>query len=179
MSENHKKAWRTLNYFKHFLIFVSATDDSAWVSAFVSLFDVPVGTVSSAVELKIWAITAGIKKYKSIIKKKRKKHDKIVFLAKTKLSTVNLLITKVLNNSYINHDEFPSVNNLLREHQEMKEKIKNSENAWKNKTLVTSSNPRNTSSNPQVRKRKPRVARLKAQVRRLKPWVEAIKLPFK
>ena len=74
----------------------------------------------------------------------------MVFLAKTKLSTINLLITKVLINSYINHDEFSSVNNLLREHQEMKEKIENSENAWKNKVLVTSSNPRNTSSNPQV-----------------------------
>ena len=103
----------------------------------------------------------------------------MVFLAKTKLSTINLLITKVLINSYINHDEFSSVNNLLREHQEMKEKIENSENAWKNKALVTSSNPRNASSNPQVRKIKTRNARLKAQVRRLKQRVEAIKLPFK
>ena len=34
--------------------------------------------------LKICAITAGIKKYKSIIKKKKKKYDKIVFLAKVK-----------------------------------------------------------------------------------------------
>ena len=89
------------------------------------------------------------------------------------------MITKVLSNSYINHDKFSSVNNLLREHQEMKEKIENSENAWKNKTLVTRLNPRNTSSNPQVRKMKTSVARLKAQVRRLKQRVEAIKLPFK
>ena len=55
MNEKHKKAWRTLNYFKHFLIFVSATDDSTWISAFVSLVDVSVGTVSSPVELKICA----------------------------------------------------------------------------------------------------------------------------
>ena len=40
---------------------------------------------SSAVELNIWALTAGIKKYKSIIQKKRKKHHTIAFLAKTNL----------------------------------------------------------------------------------------------
>ena len=32
---------------------------------------------SSAVAMQICAINAGIKKYKSIIKKKKKKHDKI------------------------------------------------------------------------------------------------------
>ena len=38
--------------------------------------------------LKICAITAGITKYKPIIKKKKKKHDKIVLLAKTKLNSM-------------------------------------------------------------------------------------------
>ena len=38
---------------------------------------------SSALGLKIYAITAGIKNYKSIIKKRRKKHDKIVSFGKT------------------------------------------------------------------------------------------------
>ena len=40
---------------------------------------------SSAVEIKICAITAGIKKYKRILKKKKKKHDKRVFLGKDQL----------------------------------------------------------------------------------------------
>ena len=39
---------------------------------------IPVGIASSAIGLKICAIIAGIKKYKSIIKKKKKKHGKIV-----------------------------------------------------------------------------------------------------
>ena len=38
---------------------------------------------SSALGLEICAITAGIKNYKSIIKKRRKKHDKIVSFGKT------------------------------------------------------------------------------------------------
>ena len=45
------------------------------ISAFASLVCVLVGITSSAVGIKICAITAGIKNYKSIIQKK-KKHNK-------------------------------------------------------------------------------------------------------
>ena len=48
--------------------------------SFASLVETPTGITSSAVGLKICAKTAGIKKLKSIIK--RKKHDKIVMLTK-------------------------------------------------------------------------------------------------
>ena len=73
------------------------------------------------------AITAGIKKYNSIINKKKKKHDKIVFLGKATLDTMEFLISTVLIDSYISYDEFVSVNNVLREYNEMKEKMKHSE----------------------------------------------------
>ena len=56
--------------------------------------------------LNICVINAGIKKYKSIIKKKKKKHYKIVLLAKCKLSNIKVLISKALINSNIIHDEF-------------------------------------------------------------------------
>ena len=49
-----------------------------------------------------------------------------MLLAKTKLNTIKVLISKTLINSYINHDEFVSVNNVLIECNEMKE-IKNPE----------------------------------------------------
>ena len=52
--------------------------------------------MSSALRLKICAITAAIEKYKSSIKKKKKKHDKIVLLAKSKLNSIEVLISKVL-----------------------------------------------------------------------------------
>ena len=61
--------------------------------------------MSSAVVIKIFAITAGIKKYKSIIKKK-KNHDKIVLLEKDKLNTIEVLISKALIDSYISHGKF-------------------------------------------------------------------------
>ena len=65
------------------------------------------GIASSGVGLQVFALINGIKKYKSIIqKKKEKKHDKIVLLAKTKLNTIEVLNSKTLIDSYINHDEF-------------------------------------------------------------------------
>ena len=124
-----KKVCRALNYFEHFLVFVSALSGSVSISAFVSLVGFPVGIASCGVGLKICAVTAGIKKFKSIIKEKRKRHDKIVSLAKTKLNTIEVLISKAVIDSYSNHDKFVSVNNVLRKYNEMQEKTKNSENS--------------------------------------------------
>ena len=68
-------------------------------------------------------MTAGIKKYKSIIKKKKRKHDKVL-LAKSKLISKEVLISKALIYSVIRHDEFILINNVLKEYNEMKEKSK-------------------------------------------------------
>ena len=116
----------TRNYFieEYLLILTSAVTGCVSISAFSSLVGLPIGTASSAVALKICAITAGIKKYKSIIKKKRKKHDKIVLLVKTKLKTIQVLISRALIDSYISHDEFVSENNILKEYDYMKKAIK-------------------------------------------------------
>ena len=45
---------------------------------------------SSAIGLEIWAITVGVKKNKSIIKKKKKKHNKTVLLEKPKLNSIKV-----------------------------------------------------------------------------------------
>ena len=74
---------------------------------------------------KICAISAEIKKYKSIIKRKKKKHDKMVLLAKSKLYRMGVLISKSLIDSNISHDVFVSINNMLKEYEKMKEEIKN------------------------------------------------------
>ena len=59
-------------------------------------------------------------------KKKKKKHDKIALLAKTKLNTKNVINSKALIGSNIIHDEFVSVNNVLEKYDDMKEEIKSS-----------------------------------------------------
>ena len=94
---------------------VSTVTGCVSVSAFASLVCVPVGISSFAVGIKICTITAGIKKYKSIIKKNKIKHDKIMLLGKTKLDTIEVLISKALTNSHISHDELVSISNVLRE----------------------------------------------------------------
>ena len=62
MSEKHKKVCSALNYFEHFLVFISVVSDCVSISAFTSLVDVPVDVVNYAVGLKICAIIAEIKK---------------------------------------------------------------------------------------------------------------------
>ena len=127
MSEKYKKTCKYLNYVELLLILVSTITGCASLSAFASLVCVPVGTTSSALGIKICAITAGIKKYNYIIKKKKKKHDKIVLLRKDKLNNIEVLISKASINSYISNDEFASVNNALRKYNEIKKEIKNPE----------------------------------------------------
>ena len=61
--------------------------------------------------------------------KNKKKDYKLVLLGKTKLYTIEVVISKSLINSYISHDGFVSVNNVLREYNEIKEEIKNPENS--------------------------------------------------
>ena len=84
---------------------------------------------SSAVWLKIYETTAGIENHKSIINKKKKKHGQIELLVKTMLNTIKVMIFIGLIDTYVNHDVFSSVNNVLRGCNEMEEEIKNSEYA--------------------------------------------------
>ena len=103
---NSKLYWSVLNL-------VSAVIGCFSIPAFASLVGIPIGITSSAIELKICSITAGIKNYKTTIKKK--KHDKIALSAKTKLNSIEALISKSLINSYISHNDSVLVNNVLKE----------------------------------------------------------------
>ena len=50
-------------------------------------------------------------------------------LGKDKLNTIEVLISKALIDSYITHDEFVSVSNVLGEYNDMKNEIKNPESS--------------------------------------------------
>ena len=82
MSKNHKKVCTTLNYIEHLLILASTITGCISISAFSFLIGIPIGITSFAIGLEICAIAAGIRNYKSIIKKKKMKHGKIVFFCK-------------------------------------------------------------------------------------------------
>ena len=101
MSKKYKKVCTTLSHIEHFVILASIITGCISISAFASLLGLPIGITSSAIELKTCAITAGIKRYKSIIKKNKKKHDKIVLLANSKFYIIEGLISTVLIDSVL------------------------------------------------------------------------------
>ena len=78
MCRKHKTVCRNLNYIEEFLTLASAITGCISISAFASFLGIPIGITSSAIKLKTCALAAGIKRYISIIKQKKKKHDKIV-----------------------------------------------------------------------------------------------------
>ena len=111
---NSKLCW-TLSYFSFY---------DYWINfnfCFVSLISIPIGITSYAVGLKICAVTVGIKNYKSIIKIKKKKHDKIVLLAKSKLNSIEVVVSKALIDSAFSYEEFILINNVQEEYNYMKE----------------------------------------------------------
>ena len=57
-------------------------------------------------------------------RKKKRKHDKMVFLAKSKLYSIKLLISKASTYSSISDEKFILTNNVLKEYHNLKEEIK-------------------------------------------------------
>ena len=47
-----------------------------------------------------------------------------MFIAKSKLNSIEVLISKVLIDSVISHDEFVLINDVLKEYSEIKENTK-------------------------------------------------------
>ena len=116
ISKKHQKVCWSLNYFEHFLILASIISWCVSISAFASLVGIPIKNTSSAIGLKVCVITARIEKYKSIHKSltKKKKHDKIVLLATSKLNRIEVLISKALITWIICPDEFGLINDVLK-----------------------------------------------------------------
>ena len=90
-----------------------------FISAFPSLVDISKGIMSSTIGLNIYTIIAETKKYKSIIKKKNKKHNEMIaLLGKTSLDCIQGLTSS----SVANFNCFLLIN-MLREYDNTKKKI--------------------------------------------------------
>ena len=119
--KNHKKVYATPCFIKHFLILSSTVAGFASISVFASLVSNPIGITSSAVGFKICLIAAAIKKYKLIIKKRKRSMIRVLS-TKSKLNNIEVLISKDLIDSVTRHDEFVLINNILKEHNKWKKK---------------------------------------------------------
>ena len=61
----------------------------------------------------------------NLTKKRKKKHNKIIVLAKNKLNTIGTLLSSALNDSKISHEEFSNIMTEKNIYENIKENIKN------------------------------------------------------
>ena len=66
-----------------------------------------------------------IKKLLSIIRNKKKKHDKIFMLAKSKLNSIETLVSQALIDMEISHEELATILNERDKYEKIKENLKN------------------------------------------------------
>ena len=113
------------DYMDKILIVLSATSSGVSIISFISIIGVPAGIASASFTL-IFSIMAGIiKKLLSTTIKKKKKHDQILMLAKSKYNSIEALISQALNDINISHKEFITILKEKDRYEKMKENIKN------------------------------------------------------
>ena len=96
-----------------------------------SVVGAPSGITSASLTL-IFSLTTGIiKKLLSITRNKKKQHDKMIMLAKSKLDSMESLVSKALTDMKISHEEF---NAIIREEKNMR--------GWKRMWRMTVKNNR-------------------------------------
>ena len=78
-------------------------------SCFTSIVGVPVGIASASFALIFSLATGIVKKILNITRNKKKKHDKILMLAKSKLNSIETLISQALIDMEISHEEFITI----------------------------------------------------------------------
>ena len=84
------------DYMDKILIVLSATSSGISIISFTSVIGTPVGIVSASFTLIFSLSTGIIKKLLNMTIKKTKKHDKILMLAKSKLNSIESLISQAL-----------------------------------------------------------------------------------
>ena len=107
------------------LIVLSATTGGVSIISFTSIVGAPVG-ISSAGYTLIFSLTTGIiKKLLSITRNKKEKHDKILMLAKSKLNSIETLVSQALIDMEISHEEFNAIIREKQKYERMKENVRN------------------------------------------------------
>ena len=91
------------------LIVLSATSGGVSIISFSCVIGAPAGIVSASFTLTFSLATGVIKKLLDITRKKRKKHDKILMSAKSKLNSIETLISQALIDMDISHAEFVTI----------------------------------------------------------------------
>ena len=124
-SKTLSKYIAAFDYIDKTLIVFSATSGGISIISYTSVIGIPARIASASFTL-IFSLTTGIiKKLLNLIRKKKKKHNNIVKLAKSKLNSIETLMPQTLIDLDISNAEFKTVVNKKEKYDQMKEKIRN------------------------------------------------------
>ena len=114
-----------IDYTNKTLIVLSATSGGISIISFTNVIGIPAGIISASLTL-VFSVTTGIiKKLLKETRKKKKKHNKIIMLAKSKLNSIETLMSQALINLEISHEEFKTIVNEKEKYDQMNESIRN------------------------------------------------------
>ena len=125
------------DYIDKVLIVLSATTGGVSICSFTSIVGAPVGIASESFTLIFYLTTRIVKKLIVITKNKKKKHNKILMLDKSKLNSIETLISQALIDIEISHEEFIAIFKEKDIYEKLKDSLR-SENE-KQKTVRVSS----------------------------------------
>ena len=130
-SKKLNKYLTAFDYIDKVLIVLSATTSVVSIISFTSIVRAPVGIASASFTL-IFSLTTGIvKKLLNITRNKKKKHDKILMLAKSKLNSIETLISQALIDMEISHEEFITILNEKDKYEKMKDNLRSENREYK------------------------------------------------
>ena len=99
----------SFDYLDKIFITLSASFDMLSIASYAAVLGIPVGIASSSLTL-IFTIGTGLNKsLLQVTKKRKKKHNKIIALAKSKLNIIDTLLSSALNDSKISHEEYTNI----------------------------------------------------------------------
>ena len=114
----------SFDYFNKSLIVLSATTDSISIASFATVIGTPVGIASASFSLAFSLSTGLVKKLLKTKRNKKKKHNKIVMVGRSKLNNTESKLSEALINNEINHEDFMTIINEERNYRELKESIR-------------------------------------------------------
>ena len=99
MSKRPSKYIASFEYFDKFLIVLSATSGSIAIPSFATVIGTPVGIASASLSVTFSLSTGLVKKLLKTTRNKKKKHNKIIMLARSKLNSIGSKISEALMNN--------------------------------------------------------------------------------
>ena len=114
-----------LDYTDKTLIVLSATSGRISIISFTNVIGIPAGVISASLTLVFSLSAEIIKKLLKETRKKKKKHSKIIMFAKSKLNSIETLMSQALIDLEISHKEFKTIANEKEKYDQMKESIRN------------------------------------------------------